>query len=304
MTPNVPCAGPNSGHVDVKCLVIALLGAVTVWAAPSASDTARLVTQIALDPEACYKVTDLNFSKDDLRVYLTSGYVTFAKPINGKRIAAVFNAEAVAGDAEVLLIPPYRSERLSLASFTESPNLDEHFKATVMIFTDDTAAELETTLTSAGARKNAEMGAIISEGYTPSVRNLVESFQVRVVHDLLNSDPKAGMFYMGVAGTKLGNFDIMYDPTSVEEIAIGQLAWRDTRSYFDTWTSFPGKKKRKDPASGPPAPFTLDNYRIDATYPARSCDEGYYACHVDSQEFRTGALASLLDLAADAHHER
>src|SRR5260370_19658961 len=178
-------------------LVLAFLGALTLSAAPSASDTARLVTQISLDPDACYRVTDLNFSKDDLRIYLTSGYLSFAKPINRARIAASFTTDIDAGDAELLLIPPYRSERLSLANFTESPNLDEHFKATVMIFTDSTAAELESTLASQNARKNAEMGAMLAEHYTSSLRNLVESFQVRVVHDLLSSDPKSGIFYIG-----------------------------------------------------------------------------------------------------------
>ena len=246
-------------------LSLAFLSALAVSAAPSASDISHLVTQIALDPQACYHVSDLNFSKDDLRIYLTSGYLSFAKPINGARIAAVFTTDIEAGDAELLLIPPYRSERLSLSSFTESPNLDEHFKATVMIFTDSTAAELESTLASLGARKNAEMGAMLAESYTASLRNLVGSFQVRLVHDLLASDPKSGMFYMGVGGKKLGNFDVMYDPMSVEEITVGQVAWRNTRSYFDTWMSFPGKKQRKDSASRHTPPFALDNYRIDAT---------------------------------------
>src|SRR5260370_64646 len=93
-------------------------------AAPAAADLARLVNQVALDPDECYRVTDLNFSKDDIHIYLPSGYLSFAKPVNGARIAAVFTTDVDAGDAEVLLIPPYRAERLSLATFTESPNLD------------------------------------------------------------------------------------------------------------------------------------------------------------------------------------
>jgi len=249
----------------VTRIALAFLSALTLSAAPSASDIAHLLTQVALDPGACYRVTELNFSKDDLRIYLTSGYLSFAKPVSGARIAAVFTTDIEAGDAELLLIPPYRSERLSLANFTDSPNLDEHFKATVMIFTDSTADELESALASQPARKNAEMGAMIADAYTSSLRNLAESFQVRLVHDLLSSDPKSGMFYMGVAGKKLGNFDVMYDPMAVEEITVGQLAWRDTRSYFDIWTSFAGKKQRKDAASQHPPPFVLDDYRIDAT---------------------------------------
>ena len=234
-------------------------------AAPSAGDVARQVTQIALDPDACYRVTDLTFYKDDLHVYLTSGYITFAKPIEGRRVAALFSADVEAGDAEVLLIPPYRGERLSLASFTESPNLDEHFKATVMIFTDSTAADLEAVIKERSSRKNAEMGALVAEHFNSTLRNLAESFLVRVVHDLLSADSKSGIFYMGVTGSKLGNFDIVYDPTARDQIVIGQLAWRNTQSYFDTWTSFPGLKERKEPTSISDGPFVLDNYRIEAT---------------------------------------
>lgn len=245
-------------------LALAFFGSIAATAAPSASDVGRTLSQISLDPEACYRVHDLNFSKDDLRIYLTSGYLAFAKPIHGSRIGAVFTADVDAGDAEILLIPPYRSERLSLANFTESPNLDEHLKAAIMIFTDSTAAELESALASSSAVKNAEIGAILAESYTPSLRNLAESFQVRLVHDLIDADSKVGLFYMGVAGRKLGNFDIVDDPTGVDAITVGQLAYRDNRSYFDIWTTFPGKKQRKDAASMPPQPFTLDNYRIDA----------------------------------------
>jgi hypothetical protein len=244
-------------------LTVALLPCLR--AAPTAADLARLLSQVALDPGECYRVTDLNFSKDDIRIYLTSGYLSFAKPVNGTRIAAVFTTDVDAGDAEVLLIPPYRGERLSLANFTESPNLDEHFKAGAMIFTDDTAAELQAVLASRLARKNTEMGALIAENWTPALRNLTQSFQVRLIGDLLSAKTSPGIFYMAVTGSKLGNFDVVFDPESREQIVVGQLAYRENRSYFDVWTSFPGKKARKDPATSSRSPLAMDNYRIDAT---------------------------------------
>ena len=51
----------------------------------------------------------------------------FRKPVNGVRTGAVFIASEELEDAEILMIPPNRMERKSLASFTGSPNLDEHF---------------------------------------------------------------------------------------------------------------------------------------------------------------------------------
>ena len=237
----------------------------SVFANISASDAAHLITTMSLDPDACYRITDVNFYKEDLHIYLTSGYITFAKPIEGKRLAAVFTNDIEAGDAEVLLIPPDRGERLSLANFTGSPNLDEHFKATVMIFSDSTASEIESEIQSHAERKNPEMGALFADRYTPTLRNLTESFLTRMVHDVLRGDPKSGIFYMGVSGSKLGNFDVVYDPLSREQIVLGQLASRNAASFFDTWTSFTGVKERRDPSLMPAAPFTLDNFRIDAT---------------------------------------
>ncbi len=229
-------------------VVLFLALTTSAFATPSAADAARLITQISLDPDACYRITDVNFFKEDLHIYLTSGYLTFAKPVEGKRLAAVFTNDIEAGDAEILLIPPDRGERLSLANFTGSPNLEEHFKATVMIFTDSTAAEIESEIQSHAERKNAEMGALLADRYTPTLRNLTGSFLTRLVHDFLRADPASGMFYMGVSGIRLGNFDVLYDPLSREQIVLGQLATRNATTFFDTWTSFTGVKERRNPS--------------------------------------------------------
>ena len=47
--------------------------------------------------------------------------------------------------------------------------------------------------------------------------------------------------------TKLGNFDVVYDPDNIEQILAGQLTTRQNRLYFDTWTSFPSRSARKNP---------------------------------------------------------
>ena len=96
----------------------------------------------ALDANECYRVLDLNFSKEDVKIYLASGYLVFAKPIGGAHLGAIFVTDAEAGDADLVLIPPNRSERASLAKFTGSPTLDEHFKAAAFVFTDGTGDRL------------------------------------------------------------------------------------------------------------------------------------------------------------------
>src|SRR5580698_1143458 len=76
----------------------------------TAADLGQAVLAAGLDRSACYHVRDLEISEEDARFYLTDGYIMFGTPVNGAPIAAVFSAEIEAGDAEVLLLPPNRSE--------------------------------------------------------------------------------------------------------------------------------------------------------------------------------------------------
>src|SRR4030095_4715440 len=70
----------------------------------------------------------------------------------------------------------------------------------------------------------------------------------------------AGMF----RSTKLGAFDILYDPENTEQILAGHLTTRENRLYFDTWTSFPARSPKKNPNPLMRDP-QLSDYRIDAT---------------------------------------
>ena len=41
------------------------------------------VQHVSLDPSECYRVLDLNFNKEDVKIYLASGYLVFTKPTRG-----------------------------------------------------------------------------------------------------------------------------------------------------------------------------------------------------------------------------
>lgn len=233
--------------------------------ATPAADLGDQIQHVSLDAADCYRVVDLNFSKEDLKVYLASGYLIFTKPIRGLRLGAIFVADEEGGDADVLLLPPTRSERASLATFTGSPNLEEHFKSAAFIFTDGTgdrlAAELQENPT---AKKSPEMGGLIAERWTSVLNDLMSSFETRVVFDVLSHQPDTGFFYTAIAGNQLGNFDVLYDPTAEDQIVAGKLAYRQNQIYFNTWTAFQARSFRNGaPVRGPH--FSLDNIRIDAT---------------------------------------
>ena len=235
----------------------------SAYAAVSAADIAKGVQEAGLDPGECYRVIEQSYSKEDVRIFFTSGYMIFARPVNGVRAAVVFTTDVESGDAEVLVLPPVRSERLSLVTFTDSPNMDEHFRSALLLATDNTAEDLLAMLRANGAKKAPEMGVMLSEQWTPVVKNLNSGFEVRQIGDILSGRPKSGLFYMTVSGTKLGNFDVICDPKAKENILIGQIGDRNQRSYFNVWTSF-ASRAHQSAASANASEMKVSNYRIEA----------------------------------------
>src|SRR5438046_10672855 len=90
--------------------------------AASAADVARAIRENSFDRDECYRVRDLTLQKEDVRIYLTDGYLIFSKPVAGRRIAAVFSSDVDGGDAEVMLLPPDPAARRSRGGSTGSPS--------------------------------------------------------------------------------------------------------------------------------------------------------------------------------------
>lgn len=236
-------------------------------AGPSASELARSIHDASLDPEECYRVRDLSFRKDDIRLYFSDGYLIFSKPAAGHRVSAVFTTEVEGGDGEVILLPPSRGERQSLATFTKSPNLDEHIAAAVMVFTDGTGALLRERIEKAGTgKKTPEMGLLMAERWSAVLSNIRDGFELRMIDDLLSPDPKTtGFLFLGLAGREKGNFDLLYDPRSREQIIAGQFEERGGRKRYNIWTSFLSRSVRTGASKRIEMGFSLNNFSIDAT---------------------------------------
>jgi hypothetical protein len=224
-----------------------LLTAAGAHAADGAAAAyARAVQQAGLDPDHCYRVRDLSLQRDEIKLYLSEGHLIFSRAVDGKRFGAVFTSDVPGGDGEVILFPPHRSERLSLASFAKSPNLNEHFTSAVFIFTDNTANELLEQINATGnPRKAPEAGVLMADRYSDTLRNLAGSYEIRIVQDRFSPRPEqVGFFYAAMSGRQLGNFDLVFDPRQRDQITIGQLVYRDDRHFFDVWTSFAGRSFR------------------------------------------------------------
>lgn len=230
----------------------------------TASDIAAALQQARLDPEQTYRVRELQLSRGDIKLYLTDGLLSFVTPVAGRTFGAVFTTYGIdTGDAEVLVMPPPRSERVSLASFTNSPNLDEHFHSVLLLFSDDSAAELLSQIQSRPVRKAAELGAQLAPKLNPGVQEVISEVIVRLVGSLLDNHKRAdGFFYSLIVGQRLGNFDVLYDPLEFEPVSIGRLAAAgEGQPGFQLWTSF---RPRQAAHFATPA-IRIAEYSIDTT---------------------------------------
>lgn len=248
----------------MRFAVLALLVPSALFAG-AAADLAQSIREISFDRNECYRVRDVAFEKEDVRLYLTEGHLMFSKPVAGRPIAALFTADGESGDGEVILFPPDRAERRSLATFIHTPNLDDHFTAAIFLFTGSAYEELHQAIAASPANKKMpEIGALMDEQYGSVLRNLAESYQTRLAYDLLGRPGRGADLFAGVFNSvKLGNYDIVYDPDNSEQIIAGQVLSKESRVYFDDWTRFPARSARQHPA-----PVNLDidvsDYRIDA----------------------------------------
>jgi Peptidase family M1 domain len=235
-------------------------------AAGPATDLARAIRENTLDRQACYRVRDLTLFKGDIRIYLADGYLIFGKPIAGQPIAAVFTADVENGSAEVILRPPDRAERRSLATYTGSPNLDERFQAAIFFFTGDLYQALTAQLPNNPTnRKVPEIGALLEEKWNPVLHNRSSGFDLRLALDLLNGSWRKADFFSGLfQGSKLGNFDLVFDPNNADQIAAGEFVTRGDRTFFDVWTHFAARSSRAG-APGWRLNVKLSDYRISAT---------------------------------------
>jgi len=246
---------------------MALLPGLLWGGTGSTAELARRILNAGLDPEECYRVRELNFAKEDIRIYLTDGYLIFGRPVDGVRMSAVFSAGVEGGDAELLIFPPQRSERLALASYTSSPNLNEHFESAIFTFADESYTKLVQQIREHDPlRRSPEMGLVLAQSWNLAVRNFAASFQIRLVNDFLSPNrPQNGFFYGALAGRRLGNFDVLYDPRSDEQITVGQVASNQDRTFFDIWTLFKARSFRNHTREIPPPEAVLSDFRMDAT---------------------------------------
>ena len=99
------------------------------------------IRTVGLDSTRVYHVREATIHRPNLDLTLDDGTIAFTEDICGHITGAFFD-----GDGEILLQPPNRVERGSMALFTGTAILEEQFSSGYLRFNDDTAELLKPSL--------------------------------------------------------------------------------------------------------------------------------------------------------------
>ena len=245
--------------MDVRVLLL-LLSVSILLRAGAGQDLLNRLSKAKLNRAECYRVRDLQLTRDEAQLFFTDGYLIFGEASGPTPTTAFFSTEAEGGDAELLLLPPLRSERRALSAHSGSPNLEEHFTQAALVFTADTYRDLMMEIQrSPGNKKSAEMGVLLADRWSPLCQTLGTNFGLRLATDILSSAAagRKGFFAAALAGTKLGSFNLVFDPRIPEQLLLGS----PSDQGFNVWSSFTSKSFRAKPFL---PEFVAADYRIEA----------------------------------------
>ena len=199
---------------------------------------------VGLDKLRVFRLRDVSIDRGAFHITLNDGLIAFTENVANHVTGAFFE-----GDGEILLSPPNKYERASMALFTGEAILEERFVTAYFRFNDDTFAEMRPSLDPV---ENAE--AFLSQ-WNETARSLAEGDALRLLMTFSrflpiegqseNTSPAASsvndedrFLHARLQGLRLGTFDIYFDADAPEQIWAGQLKTVEGASYYDVWTSF------------------------------------------------------------------
>ncbi len=210
----------------------------------SAETLYRQLCSVGLAKSRVYQVRETSFDRAAFHITLEDGTLAFTEDVAGRVTGAFFE-----GEGEILLIPPNRAERASMALFTGAAILEERFATAYFRFNDETFTELQTSL------RPAENAAEFVSRWNETAHNLAETDGLRLLMSFSQFLPVAGqapeppspaseelkndrMLHARVQGLKRGTFDLYFDSSVPEQIWAGQFKTVKGDSYYDVWTMF------------------------------------------------------------------
>jgi hypothetical protein len=205
--------------------------------------------QLALSDQSAI-AENVVFKRDAATFTFVNGRLTFAAPVEGRVLGAVFE-----GQGTVLINPPTPMDQRQIARFTKSPVLQDQFRHAVFFFTDDSWSELQKLVSvrggvASGGDALPEAQRQYAESFNDWWSNEAKgNFQMRnlaarMLADL--TDPTSrGFFLADFKGDRSG--DLLYhvswnrDPVLLPDFAKGEevmLLHYNRGSYFEWWSGF------------------------------------------------------------------
>ena len=274
----------------------------------SAEDIYLKLKSVGLDASRVYRVRDVTLDRAAVHLTLDDGTIALTQDVDGHVSGAFFE-----GEGEILLSPPNRTERASMALFTGGAILEEAFTTAYLRFNDDTYAELQPYL------KPAAGGADFVLRWNDMSRAFAEADALRLLLTYSRDLPATGpmdkssappasdevrdqLLHVRVQGRKLGFFDVGFDSEAPEQVWAGQSRTAEGTDYYDLWTSFSvsnGASRKAD--SGELVPHTpfetarVTDYKIRARITPPTRLEAETRMHLKLQ--RDGQRALLFELS-------
>lgn len=220
---------------------------------------------LGLDEHRVYNVRGAVIDHPTLQIVLDTGSLAFTQDVCGRTTGAFFE-----GEGEVLLRPPNKVERASLALFTGMAILEEQVSSAYFRFNDNTAANLAPFLSP------ADNGADFVNQWDQLAKGLSALDALRFLVEFSQFLPAASgaeqveqfppLLHAQLQGDKLGGFDLFWDASSAEPVWAGQIRLRDGIPYWNIWTSFVPPNLPRSPAGlGAEATIDIQSFRIQAS---------------------------------------
>jgi hypothetical protein len=223
--------------------------------APAQSGAVALYRELlnpSFDAKDVYQVREVSIMMEDLHISISDGTIAFVREVNDHITGAMFE-----GVGEVLLVPPNRAERTSLALFTGSAVLEQRFQSAYLRFSDD---KIVNELRS-GLRGHAEDAQEFVTRWQQPALLLARGDALPILQVMTSAPQSAASFlHLRIGGTTAGIIDVFFDSNAAEQISVAQASVLNNVAYFDTWTSFPMRSIRE--ASGQEDPATRASYEV------------------------------------------
>src|SRR5258708_21842435 len=229
----------------------------TTQAAPPTSEAVATYRQFlnpAFNVADVYHVRQLSIDREDLHIVLTDGTIALIQPVNGHVTGAFFE-----GEGHILLIPPDRAERRSLALFTGAAVMDETFPVAYLRFFDDKLVE-----EMRAALRPAENTQEFLDKWKDSAIKLARGDSLQLLQSSTGAREATSTFlHVRLAGASLGIFDVFFDTHAAEQISVAQTAVATDGVYYDSWNSFPMRSARDAPGKQrPQSEFEASDYKL------------------------------------------